>query len=217
MSRNTKSRQNKNGNRKVGNRNKQLLEMKKEEMQEHPPQIDNYQVTHSTVLRFTSTAASAATVITFADLLDCMLVATTTVAASDLFDLVKVKKIRVWGQAALGTPSTVELSFNSATGDGTTHTDTSLGVKPAFINCKPSPKTLASFWQPSTGGNCFSITCPAGSIVDVHLVYKSTSANPTASQAALVAAVPGEFYWRGLDGIAIAATNFPPPGSVPSR
>jgi hypothetical protein len=163
------------------------------------------------------TAAATLTQITFADLLDTMLVATTAVVTYDLFDLVKIKRIRVWGQAALGTPSTVEVQFNSTTGDSTIHTDTSLGIKPAFVQCRPSPKSLASFWQASAAGNAFVVTAPAGSVIDVFLVFKSSNQAPVVAQNLAVGATVGEFYWRGLDGLAIAGTNFPPPNGVQSR
>jgi len=202
-------------NRKAGN-----LETKLQQemmMEDHPPQIDSYQVIHSTCLRFTVTAAVVNKVITFGNMLDAMLVATTAIAGFQLFDLVKVKKIRLWGQAALGTPSTVEIQFNTATGDFVVHTDTSLGIKPAFVHARPSLKSLASFWQLATGGNALMLTAPAGSILDVHLSFKTSSNAPTGVANALVGANPGEFYFRGLDGLAVAATNFPVPTGIQSQ
>jgi len=183
---------------------------------DHPPQIDSYQVIHSTTLRFTITAATVQKQFTFGNLLDSMLVAVTAILGYQLFDLVRIRKIRVWGQAALGTPSTCEVQFNTSTGDTNIHTDTSLGIKPAYVHAKPSPLSLASFWSLNTAGNCFSITAPAGSIIDVHLSFKTSSNSPTAVANALVGANIGEFYFRGLDGLAIAATNFVPPAGVQS-
>jgi len=201
--------------KKSKNLQKQKGEVKM--IQDHPPQIDSYQVIHSTCLRFTVTAAVVNKIITFGNMLDAMLVATTAIAGFQLFDLVKVKKIRLWGLAALGTPSTVEIQYNTATGDNVIHTDTSLGIKPAFVHARPSLKSLASFWQLNTGGNCFQVSAPAGSVIDVHLSFKTSSQNPTAVANALVAANPGEFYFRGLDGLATAATNFPPPSGVQTQ
>jgi hypothetical protein len=187
------------------------------ERTEHPPQLNDYQVVHGTTLRFTSVAAATNTAITAADLLDTMLVASAAVVGSDLFDVVKIKKIEIWGQAALGTPSTVEVAFINPNGDNNVHTDTSLGVRPAYVAARPSRLSLASFFQVSTATAVFSLTCPAGSIIDVHLTFRTSSAAPVTVQNLLVGATVGEFYFRGLDGLAIAGTNFPPPVGVPRQ
>jgi len=149
--------------------------------------------------------------------LDCLLVATSAVSGFQLFDVLKIKRVEIWGLLAVGTPSTVEVQFPASSGDASIHTDTSLGIKPAFVNAKPSIRSLSSFYAPSTGTVAISLTCPAGSIIDISLVYKSSSQNPIAVTNALVAAVTGEFYWRGLDGLPIASTNFPPPTGVQTR
>jgi hypothetical protein len=177
---------------------------------EHPPQINGYEITHDKRLRFTVTAAAAATVITFQNLLDTVLLATTAVAGFDLFDVVRLNHVEVWGQAALGQSSTVGVTFVTVTGDRSVHTDTSLGVKPAYVKAVPSEKSLASFWQVSAAGNCFAVQCGAGSVIDVSLSFKTASATPTAAQNALVGATVGEIYFRGLDGLASAGTNMPP-------
>jgi hypothetical protein len=196
-------------------KNPQGALMKIERM-EHPPQINGYEITHEKRLRFTVTAAVAAQVITYQNLLDLVLVATTAVAGFDLFDLVKVKAVEVWSAAALGTPTSCSVSFVTATVDRSVHTDTSLGVKPAHVSAVPNSQSLASFWQASAAGNAFVIQAPAGSIVDCTLCFRTASATPTAAQNALVAATPGEVYFRGLDGLAAAGTNFPSIPGVPN-
>jgi hypothetical protein len=177
---------------------------------EHPPQIDRYEVTHKCRMRFTVLATTAGTNITFQNMLDMILIATSAVAGVDLFDLVRIRSVECWGQAALGTPNTISINFNSTTGDQSLHTDTSLGVKPAHVLAIPSNKSLASFWQPSAGGNAFRIACVAGSVLDISLSFKTSSNAPTAPSSALVGATTGELYFRGADGLATATTNFPP-------
>lgn len=104
----------------------------------------------------------------------------------------------------------------TATGDQELHQDTSLGVRPCFVHAKPSAKSLSSFYQTTSGGNAFSISCPAGSIIDIKLVCRTSALTPSPVFNALVGAIVGEFYYRGLDGLAIASTNFPPPTGVQS-
>jgi len=179
----------------------------------HPPALANYQVTHSTRLRFTVTAA-ADTPIGFANLLDAMLVAATATTGFRLFTVVKVKDVEVWASPLLGTTVSVGVAFTSVTagftGDQVIRTDTSMGIQPAHVKAKPSLKSLASDFQGSTAAIAFIVQAPAGSVVDVAVTYKSTFNNAVGVSAALVGANAGAIYLRGLDGLAIATTNFPP-------
>jgi hypothetical protein len=178
---------------------------------EHPPQIGSYEIAHGTRLRFTATAAVTNQPITFANLLDTVLIATSGTAAVDLFDVVKVRRISIWAQAALGTPTTVQLVYATSTGDRAIHTDTSLGVKPAYVSARPAAKSLASFYSVSSTNTVFLVTVPAGSVIDVELSLRTSLGTPVSAANALVGAQLGELYYRGLDGLAIAGTNFPPP------
>jgi len=209
----------KNKNNKKGQSTNSLKKDKtntsimKVERMEHPPQINGYNISHKIRLRFTVTAA-AATNISYANILDSILVATSAVAGFDLFDIVKIRSVEVWSAAALGTPSTVTVIFITTTGDRSIHTDTSLGVKPAYVKAVPSKLSLAAFWNATAAGGVFSILCPAGSIVDCSFSFRTTNAVAVAAANALVGATIGELYYRGLDGLAIAGTNFPPINGV---
>jgi hypothetical protein len=182
-------------------------------MIDHPPMLDAYNITHAVALRFTSSSSQLNKVITYQNLHDTILIATTATQGFQLFDQCRIRKISVWGQAVVGTISTVAVDFVTSTGDRDYKTDTSLGIKPAYVRTKPSAKSLASFWQLSTAGNAFELSCPAQSIIDVHLSFRTSNAPPTAAQNVLVGATPGDIYYRGLDGAAFATTTlFPPTG-----
>jgi len=181
---------------------------------EHPPQIDSYQVVHSQRLRFTALSAVNSQAFTYQNLLDAMLVATSATVVYDLFELVRIKRIQVWAIASLGTPATVEVVFDTTTGDRTIHSDTSLGVKPAYVSCRPSSKSLASFYQVSGAGAAFLLTVPIGAIIDIHCSFKTTGAAPVQAANAAVGATVGEFYFRSLDGLAVASSQFPPPAGI---
>jgi len=183
----------------------------------HPPQLNNYQITHSVNLRFTVVAA-ATNSITYQNLLDTILLATTAIAPYQLFETVKVRKVMIWSQGPIGTPTTVSLQFNGQTagsqGDRKVHTDTSLGVRPAFISASPSSVSLASKYQPSSTAVAFTLTAPAGSIIDVCLTFNDSPGTATAAQNASVGSVVGSVGFRGLDGLAASATNFPVPAGI---
>jgi len=145
------------------------------------------------------------------NVLDSVLVATSATVGFNLFDIFRVRQVEVWGQAALGTPSTITVLFATAvTGDQSIHTDTSLGVKPAYVKAVPSERSLASFFSETATTPLFIVSCPAGSVLDLSCDFKTTNAQATAAQNALVGATTGELYYRGLDGVAIATTNLPP-------
>jgi len=209
-------RQNSNQKKRRGNRKPRTTI----ERMEHPPMIRSYQISHRQTLRFTATAATpaAGTVITFQNLLDAIFIADSAVTGTELFDIVKVRSVEIWAQSALGTPSTVGLFFTPSTvGDQQTISDTSLGIKPAYVKGSPSAKSLASFWNASAAVNAFTVDCPAGSIIDVALSFRTSASAPFAVAHAPVGATVGELYFRGLDGLATAATNFPPPVGIPTQ
>lgn len=184
-------------------------------LSEHPPQINGYQIAHSQTLRYTVTAAVAQQTVTYQNILDSILLATTANIGFDVFDLVKIKSISIWGQAALGTPSSVSVAFFTATGDKMIHQDSSLGVKPAYVTAKPNVKSLASFWTASGGGAAFVLECPAGSIIDVQCAFRTSLSSPTQTQNNLNAvATVGEIYYRGLDGLNLASSNFQVPSGI---
>jgi hypothetical protein len=197
------------------NRNLPLVRATRETI-DHPPQLNDYSVSHGKTLRFTVTAAVTNQSITFANLLDAILVATTATVGKQLFDVVKVRRVTIWAAAALGTPTTTAITFlgNTNAGDDSIHTDTSLGFKPSYVSARPGPKTLASFFNASGAVIAFTLTAPAGSIIDIHLTYRTSVSAPVTVANALVAATAGEIYFRGLDGVAAATTNFPVPNGI---
>jgi hypothetical protein len=184
----------------------------------HPPAINDFQVRHSTILRYVATAQNSAT-ITAQNLLDTINVATTAVAPYNLFRYVKIRKIEVWSLPALGAANTVSVTFtgngSNVVGDERTHTDTSMGLEPAHIQVRPSKKSLISNYMVSAAVTVFNITVPPGAVIDLHLSFQgSTLANSNAAQNASVGAPVGSTFWRGFDGLAFATTNFALPTGI---
>jgi hypothetical protein len=180
--------------------------------------LNNYQVTYSRILRFTCNSAVAQN-ITFQNLLDTILFTTTATVPFDLFFMVRIRRIRLWGIAALGTPESLYVLFDGTSagfqGDRKMHTDTSMGIEPAYVDCRPASKSLASMFQISSAQNAFNIDCPAGTVIDVHLDFKGdTLGNATQAQNVSVAANVGVIAYRGLDGLAVATTKFSVPTGI---
>lgn len=180
-----------------------------------PPPIPNYNIKHSTILRFVSNVA-VNQAITVSDLTDLIVIAATAVAGYDLFQFVKIRRINLWCLGALGSSEFLSLTFNgtggSSYGDNKIYTSSSMGIQPACISAVPSMRSLISNFQPSgIGSTAFTIDIPSGTVIDVHLTYLATfSGAPTPAQNALVGATVGAIYLRGLDGLASAASKLPP-------
>jgi len=181
----------------------------------HPPPIANLAITHSTKLRFTAVAAFAQTVISFQNLLDTLLLAIAPTSGADLFQQVRIRAVEMWAISVVGTATSVQLEFASQVagevGDARVHSDTSMGIEPAHVRARPAVRSGAALFQKSSANPAFTITGPAGTVIDVELTLKGLPAPlVTFAQIALVAATAGAWYFRGLDGLAIAGTNFLP-------
>lgn len=179
----------------------------------HPPQLDGVQLKHGVALRFTSGAAGT-TSVTFQNLLDTYLVATSATAVANVFQTVKIRCVEAWALPVIGGASTITLEYSGTTGsilgDQQTHMDTSMGVSPAHVKARPSVRCLAANYQIANAGTAFLIIAPAGTVVDVHLTFRGQFAGTLAAQNASVGATAGCFYLRGLDGLAAATTNWTP-------
>lgn len=177
-----------------------------------PPQIPNITLTHNVRMRF-ATSATVALSLSWKNLLDTWLVATSSTQGYQLFDAVRIRAIEVWSYSSSG-PVTATVSFPGAVlgaiGDSTTHTDTSMGLEPAHVLARPGRKTGAALFQAQSTNTAFDLYCPSGSIVDVQLSFRSSMAGyaPVAVTNGLVAAQTGNVYARGLDGVAAATTKF---------
>lgn len=179
----------------------------------HPPQIRSYGLTHNVRLRFVSNAAFGGN-LTFQNLLDTILIGTSTTTLADLFYAVRVNSIELWTLPVIGGASTVNLTFTGATvgavGDLKLHTDTSMGIEPAHVKARPDRLTQAGQFQPSSTDVAFTLNCPSGTVIDVSMTLRNPiEGNNVASQNAGVAAVAGTVYYRGLDGKAVATTTLP--------
>jgi len=191
----------------------------------HPPQI-RPSIIWTNRLRFTVTTAATGKSFSVNNLFDTVLVAKTTTAGSQLFTNLRLKAVEVWGPSpAAGTATTVSVFFPTVStagfavgGDNVVFSDTSVSVEPAHVRASPAG-TASSLWQSNqdssatpNNNSIFVITAPVGSVVDVLVEFSNgvgLSAFTQAVANALVGAVAGTVYFRGLDGVAVATTTFP--------
>jgi hypothetical protein len=178
----------------------------------HPPQLGNYEIVHSTRLRFVLGAAILELPITFQNLLDLILFTSSATAPYDVFTSVKVRGVELWAAPLLGSAVTTTVRFVGETagsiGSLKTSTDTSMGVEPAHVKARPGRLTLASMFQIASAAVAFDLTAPSGTVVDVELSYKNLPGQAVAAQNVSVGATVGIIAYRGLDGLAQATSKF---------
>jgi len=161
--------------------------------------------------------------VTFTNLLDAILVATTAVLGVQVYDAVRVKRVRAWvvlnqavgGAAAPG--ATVSISFPGGTtgvvGSQMETNATSISTtEPAFCELTPDPRSGQALYNSNGAVAAFRIDERGASriTIEADLEYRYNNDNaPTGLANALVGATAGQFYFRGLDGLAIAGTAWP--------
>jgi hypothetical protein len=178
---------------------------------DRPMPIQTYNITHGTRLRYTVTTAFN-NAITWQNLLDTFLFASSSTVGIDAFTSVKIRAIEAWSLPALGSTSTVNITFFGTTAGLTAdlrlHTDTSMGLEPAHVLAKPSRQSLASDYQVSSSNTAFYLTAPVGTVIDVALSFQQSFIDTVNAQNALVGASGGSWYIRGLDGKPVATSSF---------
>jgi hypothetical protein len=144
-------------------------------------------------------------------------------AVLPLASSVKVKKVEVWCPAAAAGEASANVVWlanaaNQFVPDGE-KLRTVLGTAtPGYVLSRPPRKSLASDWfNPSGMPNTefLSISCPAGSIVDVTLSFRiSNELAPTARPVSTGAI--GNVYYLALDNAVAAGTHNLVPYGLPT-
>jgi hypothetical protein len=179
-----------------------------------PPTIHPQLVYHQR-MRFQCLVAGSQ-IVTFADLLDLYLVATSATAVYDVFDAVRVNFVEIWAASvSFGAPLSIYLEFNGAntaglTGNAKAYSDTVMSTEPAHLLCKPGKDTASGMWNESSANAAWSMTVPVNTIIDVDCSFRNLISPPQLAQVVAVGATTGQFYYRGLDGVAVSTTKFTP-------
>lgn len=177
------------------------------------------------VLRFqVATGGGGTRVISYADLMDSINVTPTATTAFQLYDLMRLRRVRIWTtnvQAAAGTAISAntqcKVAFiggtNGQLGDMEEYEDVSVSPNfPAHLDVRPSPKSQLSQWQVSSAFVAMTMIAPFGSIIEIDIDFRMDSdiAPVAVSGGAPVGATAGQVCFRGLDGLPIATTLLPP-------
>jgi hypothetical protein len=182
-------------------------------MLSHPPEyVATVRFPHR--FRFQTSTGGATASIIRAELLNQILVATTTTTWGRVMSAVKLNKVEIWGFAGIGTtgvPALASVEFLGLQGPSTVFSDVQIGMQPAHVVAQPPPDSLNRFWS-NSGQNetdaLFTIVAPADSIVDVHLDCVLQDGETAVTGGGIAGATVGQVYYSGLDSIVSA--NFTP-------
>jgi len=158
-------------------------------------------------------------------LLDAVNVALTAATAVQIYDAVRIKRIRGWttsnlqaGGANFAAPClSLSLPGGSIGAVGSqleVNCTTNSTTEPAYCTISPDPLSGNALFNSNGAVAAYRVDLQNGPqrvIVEADLEYRFSSDNaPTATANAPAGATPGQFYFRGMDGLAIAATLWPP-------
>jgi hypothetical protein len=157
--------------------------------------------------RFSNGSNTGNFMITRGNLLNLYLASVTATTAYRIISAIKLKRVQVWcNPPALGSaPMTVAVEWTGENAPSTIHSDSTMGVRAAYVSTRP-PIDVSNRWWSISGGSeydvLFTLILPADAIVDI-----TTSIRTVDNEAAVIStdtpagATPGTIYFDYLDGI----------------
>ena len=155
--------------------------------------------------------ATTTQTISWRQLLDTVLMATSSTVGADMFYSARLHYIDVWTPPStyvqLGAPS---IAFDSPSQGDQKVYNIPVGPQGGYCRCKPSLTTLNGLtWQSSSSVTCFTLNSfSVGTYLRLSVTFRARQGSAVAAQNALSGAVAGALYLRGLDGQAKATSVF---------
>jgi len=205
------------------------------------PQQLNTPCRLGTVLRFQAQADATDDVIMGASLASLMYVATGATSGVPIMESFKIRKVEAWAPPLVGDASyalnkmlTIYTGENGGYQYDPKRTKSSIvsGSHGAYVVLSfPQEKTLAGKWHNTevvcTGSDdkqvFFGITCPKGTIIDVHISYQvAYESDLTSCTVTTTGLTAGRLYWNYLDstsynGASAGTQNLMPIGPPSSK
>ncbi len=165
-------------------------------------------------LKFTCTTATTST-ITWANILDTVVVATTSTQLADVFYSARLKAVRIWTPPMAGNNAyQATIAFDSPSQGDQRVWVVSSGPTGGYCECKPSKNSInGKMWEDSSSVGVFTVnSMPVGTLIELDLVFRSRLGPGSAALAAQAGSglTAGTIYLRGMDGLAAASTKFYP-------
>jgi len=140
-------------------------------------------------------------------LLNLYTMATTTTQQDRIITAIKLKRIRMWTEpgALGGTAATNVVEWKGLNAPSTIHSDTSMGVRPAFIDSRP-PVDASNRWWSISGMNETEVLVnlaganPTIIDIDCSVRFADDEAAVGGENGTGAASTIGKVYWNYLDG-----------------
>lgn len=129
-----------------------------------------------------------------------------------LWSGVLLKKVKVWSTTNDAKFVSNSIEWQSRYGPTALKTSSGTFSSPAYVNSSPPADSLSSFWSNSRDNSTYNevlfyLTCPAGSIVDIHLMYTQCNGKSSDSECMTVTAVgaptTNTVYYNDLDNTTV--------------
>ena len=128
------------------------------------------------------TADASGSAYTYSQILDLYAMAISATAAYRLCTAVRLRKCEIWAcpfsaASAPQLPVVLQIEFPQQVGGslgGRPQIESSVSLTPlqlAHVSAVPASGTLQSMWQYGSSQPAFVLTCPQGSVVDLHLEF----------------------------------------------
>lgn len=166
--------------------------------------------------RFSASSALTAVNIAQDSLFNAIgVIATSSTVGTAIAQSARVRRVEIWSPvASQGSATTCSVLFPSATqSPAMEFSDSTMNVSyPAHVNVRPPKDALCSFWVNDNNDiRLFTITAPAGSIVDVYVdVILRDASGASGTTAVLVGATVGDMYYCCLDSSTNASGKLKP-------
>ena len=172
--------------------------------------------TVSMKLKFNVGTASTST-ITWANIMDTIVFATSSTTLYDLFYSARLHSVELWlppAVAGVATSAQASIAFDSPSQGDQRLWVCYAGPNGGYLKAKPSAHSLNGLtWQNSSSVGAFTVNnLPIGALVQLNITFRTRMGSGSAVAAAQAGSglTTGTVYFRGMDGLAIASTKFPP-------
>jgi hypothetical protein len=174
--------------------------------------------------QFTALNALSEVGITRANILNLISVAATATNAYSIIGAARIKKIRIWSPIISAfTPQEVQIEWNGGLySPSAIHSATSEGLFPAKLETSPPHLSSPDLWSltagavsgtPNAGEILFSVSCPAGSVIQVSLALRLMDDEAAPTVFIIAGGTVGKTYYGYLDGPPLTG-NLQPSGGV---
>jgi len=155
--------------------------------------------------RFQVVGASTSFSVTRAMLLNLIETVSSATAAIRIIEAIRITQVELWGRPLSSFSSqTVGIEWVGTNAPSTVHSDTTMGLYPAYVKSRPPRLSSASWWSMSGGSESevlMILTASEGDVIDLRASVRIVDSEAAVAGEAPVTGSTGVVY-NYLDGLA---------------